>query len=75
MTGTTYLTTEETAQLLRRSARTIHELTRMAAIPHRRFGRRCLFLPAEIDAWLAGAPLEAIPLPGGGRCVRPKVTE
>ena len=69
-----YLTTEQTAELLHRSTRSIHELTRTAAIPHRRFGRRCLFMPEEIQAWLDGAPLEVTSLPSGGRVVRPKVT-
>ncbi len=67
-----YLTVEETAKLLHRSIRSIHELTRTSAIPHRRYGRRCLLLAEEIAAWLEGAELETIPLPNGGRCVRPK---
>lgn len=67
---TTYLTSSEAAKLLRASTRTVHELTRRGAIPHRRFGRRCLFLEAELRAWLDGAELETVPLRGGGRVVR-----
>jgi excisionase family DNA binding protein len=68
-----YLTVEETAQLLRRSVRAVHELTRLSAIPHRRLPghRRCLFRREEIDAWLDGVPLEETSLAGGGRIVRP----
>jgi excisionase family DNA binding protein len=70
----TYMTVEEAAAALRVSQRTIHELTRTARIPHRRPSgtRRCLLLRDELDAWLAGTPLEVTELPGGGRVVRPK---
>jgi excisionase family DNA binding protein len=74
MTATSFLTTEETAKLLRSSIRTVHELTRTRAIPHRRFGRRCLFVESELRAWLDGAELEVVDLAGGGRCVRPRST-
>lgn len=66
------LTTEEAAQLLRRSVRSIHELTRTCAIPHRRFGRRALFIESELRAWLDGAELETVIPRGGGRVVRVK---
>lgn len=69
-----YLLVEDVAARLRCSRRTIHELTRTNAIPHRRLpgGRRCLFLPAELEAWEAGARLEVLERPRGGRVVRPK---
>jgi excisionase family DNA binding protein len=69
-----YLLVEDVAVRLRCSRRTVHELTRTGAIPHRRLpgGRRCLFRPDELDAWEDGAPLEVIETPRGGRVVRPK---
>jgi len=68
-----FLIVQEVAELLRRSQRSIHELTRTGAIPHRRLAgqRRCLFVEEEIQAWMDGAQLEVVELPGGGRCVRP----
>jgi excisionase family DNA binding protein len=70
-----YLLVEDVAVRLRCSRRTVHELTRTGAIPHRRLpgGRRCLFRPDELDAWEDGAPLETIETPRGGRVVRPKL--
>ena len=69
-----YLLVEDVAARLRCSTRKIHELTRTAAIPHRRLSRsrRCLFVEAELEAWEAGAALEMRELGGGGRIVRPK---
>jgi excisionase family DNA binding protein len=69
-----YLLVEDVATRLRCSTRTIHELTRTAAIPHRRLpgSRRCLFLEAELETWENGARLELRELAGGGRIVRPK---
>jgi excisionase family DNA binding protein len=68
-----YLTTDEVAARLHCSRRSIHELTRTGAIPHRRppGARRCLFLEAELVAWLDGAALVARDLPRGGRVVKP----
>lgn len=68
-----YLLVEDVAQRLRCSTRTIHELTRTAAIPHRRLpgGRRCLFLLPELQAWEAGVALEVVETARGGRVVRP----
>lgn len=67
-----YWLVEDVAAWLRCSTRKVHELTRTAAIPHRRLpaSRRCLFLLAELEAWAAGAPLEVRELAGGGRIVR-----
>jgi excisionase family DNA binding protein len=69
-----YLLVEDVAERLRCSTRKIHELTRTAAIPHRRLpgSRRCLFLEADLEAWEAGATLEVKELAGGGRVVRSK---
>ncbi len=53
--------------------RTVHELTRLARIPHRRLpgSRRCLFREDELRAWEDGAELELIER-ASGRIVRPK---
>jgi excisionase family DNA binding protein len=64
---------EEVAERLRCSTRSVYELTRTFAIPHRRLpgSRRCLFLLPELEAWEAGAPLEVVRTARGGRVVRP----
>jgi excisionase family DNA binding protein len=69
-----FLTLEEAAGRLRLSARTVRELTRTGSVPHRKTpgGRRCLFLPDELDAWMLGAELDVQELPRGGRVVRPR---
>jgi excisionase family DNA binding protein len=69
-----YLLVEDVASRLRCSRRTVHELTRTCAIPHRRLpgGRRCLFREDELEAWEEGAALEVIETVQGGRVVRPK---
>lgn len=74
MSVSPYLLVEDVATRLRCSTRTIHELTRTLAIPHRRMPRtrRCLFLEVELAAWENGSPLEVEELAGGGRVVRPK---
>jgi excisionase family DNA binding protein len=68
-----YLLVEDVAARLRCSVRSIHELTRTNAIPHRRLAgaRRCLFRPDELEAWENGAALEVVELAGGGRVVKP----
>jgi excisionase family DNA binding protein len=68
-----YLLVEEVAKRLRCSQRSVHELTRLGEIPHRKLpgSRRCLFLESELRQWENGAPLERIELPRGGRVVRP----
>jgi excisionase family DNA binding protein len=68
-----YLLVEEVAQRLRCSIRSVHELTRTLAIPHRRLpgSRRCLFRLDELEAWEAGAGLEVVLTGRGGRVVRP----
>jgi excisionase family DNA binding protein len=66
-----YLTLEEAAAYVRVAERTAREFTRLGLIPHRRppRTRRCLFIAAELDAWLDGAPLEIRDVEGGGRVV------
>ncbi len=67
-----YLVTTEVAELLRCSVRTVHELTRQRAIPHRKMPgtRRCLFVESELRKWLDGAELNVLELPARGRVVR-----
>jgi excisionase family DNA binding protein len=69
-----FLTVEEVAQRQRCSVRTIHERVRRYELPHRKLPgcRRLLFPEAELEAWEAGAPLEVVELPRGGRIVRPR---
>jgi excisionase family DNA binding protein len=71
--GRPFLLAEEVASLLGCSLRTVHELTRTRAIPHRRppGTRRLLFVQEELQAWMDGAPLETKELPRKGRVVRP----
>lgn len=66
-----YLLTEDVAARLHVSVRTVRELTRTAAIPHRRLAgtRRCLFLEHELVAWENGGELQLRELPRGGRVV------
>jgi excisionase family DNA binding protein len=68
-----YLLVEDVAERLRCSVRSVHELTRTLAIPHRRMpgSRRCLFRLDELEAWEDGAALEVLELDRGGRIVRP----
>jgi excisionase family DNA binding protein len=72
-----YLLVEEVARRLRCSTRTIHELTRTNAIPHRRLAgsRRCLFRVDELEAWENGSLLQVRDLPRGGRVVTPSRSE
>lgn len=70
-----FLTTEETAERLRCSLRTVQQLIANEEIPHRKLGgmRRILVDPAELDAYMAGGVrLETVELGRGGRCVRVK---
>jgi excisionase family DNA binding protein len=75
-TSSPYLLVEDVARRLRCSRRTVHELTRTNAIPHRRLpgSRRCLFRPDELDAWENGSRLVVTTLPRGGRVVSPAAT-
>lgn len=76
MTASPYLLAEDVVERLRASLRTVHELARLREIPHRRLPgtRRLLFLETELEAWEAGAELEVVELPRGGRVVRPAAT-
>jgi hypothetical protein len=69
-----FLTSIETAEWLRCSVRSVHELTRTLRVPHRRLPgqRRCLFVEEELTAWMNGVPLVVTELPEGGRIVRPE---
>jgi excisionase family DNA binding protein len=69
-----YLLVEDVAVRLHCSTRTVRELTRTGAIPHRRppGTRRCLFLEHELQAWESGADLEVVELARGGRLVKVK---
>ena len=73
--GCSLLVTTEVAALLRCPVRSVHELTRRAAIPHRKMAntRRCLFVESDLLEWLDGAELEVVQLPLGGRVVRPVI--
>lgn len=69
-----YLTTDDVAARFGISRRTVRELTRNRAIPHRvlPYGRRCLFDPLHLQAWEDGASLATVELPHGGRIVKPR---
>jgi excisionase family DNA binding protein len=69
------LRVEQVAELLRCSTRSVHERTRRREIPFRKIAgtRRCLFLEAEVLAWIdAGGtiPLEVVEGERGGVVVR-----
>ena len=69
-----YFTTEEVAELLRCSVRSVHGLTAAGRLPHRKLTgmRRVLYPPEELVHYLDGAELEVLETPGGGRIVRPR---
>jgi putative molybdopterin biosynthesis protein len=46
-----FLTVEEVAQLLRVSPRSVYDWVSQDTIPHRKAGRRTIFLADEILAW------------------------
>jgi excisionase family DNA binding protein len=70
-----YLLAPAVAERLHCSLRSVRELMRTNAIPHRKLpgGRRLLFRVDELEAWEAGASLEVVELPRGGRVVQPRV--
>jgi excisionase family DNA binding protein len=72
-TGGRYLTTQQVAERLCCSRRTVQQLLSDRAVPHLKLPtmRRALFDEAHLDAWESGAQLEEILLPRGGRLVRP----
>ena len=70
-----YRTTEEIADLLRCSVRSVHGLTAAGRLPHRKLPgmRRVLYRPEELAQYLEGAELEVLEhANGGGRVVRVK---
>ena len=71
--ATQYLTTDEAAEYLRVSRRTLLERVRLGQIVHFKpsYQRRVLFRADELDQWLEGCELEVVHLDGGGRRVRP----
>ena len=66
-----YLLVEDVAARYHSSPRTIRERARLGQVPVLRpsYSRRLLFLSHELDLFDAGAELEFIQLPGGGRRV------
>jgi len=70
-----YLTSEEVAELLRCSVRSVHGLTAAGRLPHRKLPgmRRVLYRPEELAQYLEGAELEVLEHADGGRLVRPKL--
>jgi len=70
-----YLTTEEVAELLRCSVRSVHGLTAAGRLPSRKLAgmRRVLYRPEELAQYLDGAELETIATADGGRIVRVKL--
>lgn len=74
MSVSPYLLVSDVAERFHLSPGWVHQRTRCAEIPHRKLpgSRRCLFIADELDRWVAGAELETVELPRGGRIVRPK---
>ena len=70
-----YLTSEEVAELLRCSVRSVHGLTAAGRLPHRKLAgmRRVLYQPEELAQYLDGAELETIETADNGRVVRVKL--
>jgi hypothetical protein len=68
------LTAEEVAARYQCSLRTIHERTRLFAIPHLKHpgGRRNYYPLDWLSEWDEGTDLEVRELVDGGRVVRPK---
>jgi VRR-NUC domain/Helix-turn-helix domain len=68
-----FLTVEDVARRYNTSVKAIHDRTRRNEIPFtKRPGfRRLLFDRRHLDHWDAGAGLEVVDLPGGGKIVRP----
>jgi hypothetical protein len=72
-----FLIANEAAAYTRMTLRSLHERTSKHTVPFRRIAgmRKLLFVAADLDAWLNGAPLETIELPDGGLIVRPAAQE
>ncbi len=55
-----YETAAETAKRLNTTAPVVYKLTREGRLPHRRLGRKLLYVPEEVDAALGGVTLEEL---------------
>lgn len=55
-----FLTTQEAAELLRRSPAAVRNLVMRRAIPFRKAGGRLLFIRSELEQWVVDAPGVAI---------------
>lgn len=58
-TTNTILTAEQLSEVLPLHPETIRRWAREGRIPHRRLGRKIVFLRGEIDAWIASGRLFA----------------
>jgi excisionase family DNA binding protein len=72
-----YLTVEQAAELLHQSPRSIHERTRLRAIPMRKLrGTRRVLIPRdELFEFMGGADLEVVEKADGSVIVRPREFE
>ena len=52
---TTTLTVDQLAQYLQVSDKVIYNLVQEGKIPHRKIGRRIIFLESEVEQWLAAS--------------------
>lgn len=70
-----YLSIEQAAEMLHCTPRSVHERTRLRAIPMRKVAgtRRVLIPRDELTAWLDGAELETIEKPDGSVIVRTRI--
>jgi excisionase family DNA binding protein len=68
-----YLTIEQAAEELHCTPRSVHERTRLRAIPMRKIAgtRRVLIPRDELVAFMDGAELEVVEKPDGSVIVRP----
>jgi len=56
-----YLTATEACDFLRSSKSKLYKMTMMGTIPHRKFGRRLLFIPSELTEFVEkGKSMEPI---------------
>jgi excisionase family DNA binding protein len=51
-----YLTVDDVARILGRSKKAIHHLVSRGRLPHRRLGRRVIFIRKELEEFLDGLP-------------------
>lgn len=69
-----YLLSEDVAELLGVSRRTVQEWLGRGLLPHRKLPgtRRCIIPRRDLEAYLEGRELETLVLAHGGRVVKPK---